>query len=395
MHTNERITYLVQSYLNKTISKEEYKELSDWIVQADFYEVETLFESSILKQGDWYDDSASFAEASVLKDIQHKIAHSEKRIFPYRRWTYYGAAAVLIFAVMLFRPWQKVGFISTDQVSNEAFSMDGRGDDIDILTDAGGYLSFADGEVINISNRQNEFIDHKGVRYQILVDGSVRLESVNVASSQQAKHTFFTNRGDRANIILSDGTSVWLSSSSSLVYPTTFADDKRVVEIHGEAFFDVSHNPRKPFVVKSNNTEIEVLGTQFNMRAYPEVDFSETTLISGSVRVKSKNNQRRIVPGQQAVVNKKGEVAVTTANLQDVLSWQSDVYRFSNLTIEEILTELGRWYAIEGIDNHSTLQERYTAVLSKGRQLSGILKQLETISGHRFIIKERRIVIMN
>ncbi|MFD2554825.1 FecR family protein [Sphingobacterium tabacisoli] len=395
MHTNERITYLVQSYLNKTISKDEYKELSDWIVQSDFHEVEALFEASIPKQDDWYDGSVNFAEASVLKEIQHKIAQSEKRMFPYKRWTYYSAAAVLIFTLMLFRPWQKIGLISPDQVSDKIASIEDKGDDIDILTDAGGHLSFADGEVVTVSKQQKEFIDHEGVRYKFLADGGVRLESVDAAYSHQAKHTFFTNRGDRANIILADGTTVWLSSSSSLVYPTTFADDKRVVEVHGEAFFDVSHNPGKPFVVKSNNTEIEVLGTRFNMRAYPEVDFSETTLVSGSVRVKSKNNQRRLVPGQQAVVNKKGEVAVATANLQDVLSWQSDVYRFSNLTIEEILIELGRWYAIEGIDNHSALQERYTGVLSKGKQLSGILKQLETISAHRFIIKERRIVIMN
>ncbi|MDR2285291.1 MAG: FecR family protein, partial [Sphingobacterium sp.] len=375
---------------------EEYKELSDWIVQADFNEVEALFEASIPKQDNWYDDSATFSEANVLKEIQHKITQSERRGFPYKRWTYYGAAAsILIFTLMLFKPWQKSGFVSPDQIGNKVVSIADKGDDIAILADAGGHLSFTDGKVVTINKQQKEFIDHEGVRYQFLADGGVRLESLGTASLHQTKHTFFTNRGDKANIILADGTSVWLSSASSLVYPTTFADDKRIVEVHGEAFFDVSHNPKKPFVVKSNNTEIEVLGTQFNMRAYPEVDFSETTLVSGSVRVKSKNSQRKIVPGQQAIVNQKGEVAVATANLQDVLSWQSDVYRFSNLTIEEILTELGRWYAIEGIDNRSVLQERYTGVLSKGKQLSGILKQLETISSHRFIIKERRIVIMN
>lgn len=397
MQANERITYLVENYLNKTISKEEYKELSDWIVQADFQEVETLFEAEIHKQDNWYNDSVAFGgEANVLKEIQNKITQSERKVFAYKRWAYYGAAAsILIFTLMLFKPWQKTDLVSSDQVNDKVVSVDDKGDDIDILADAGGHLSFTDGEIVTISKQQKAFIDCDGVRYQFLADGGVRLQPLDTASPHQTKHTFFTNRGDKANIILADGTSVWLSSASSLVYPTTFSDDKRMVEVHGEAFFDVSHNPNKPFVVKSNDTEIEVLGTQFNMRAYPEVDFSETTLVAGSVRVRSKNSQRKIVPGQQATVNKKGEVAVVTANLQDVLSWQSDVYRFSNLTIEEILTELGRWYAIEGIDNRSTLQERYTGVLSKGKQLSGILRQLETISTHRFIIQERRIVIMN
>lgn len=396
MRADERIKYLVQNYLNKTISKEEYKELSEWIVQSDFKEVESVFETYIHRQKDWGNESEEFAENQVLKQIQSKINQSNKRAFPYISWTYYAAVAgILVFGFILLKPWKNKGFISPEKISDKTVPIRQVCEDIDLLANTGGHLSFADGEVINISQQATAFMDYDSIRYRFLANGGVRLEPLDSVHPDHSKHTFFTNKGDKANIVLEDGTSVWLSSSSSLVFPATFATDKRVVEVKGEAFFDVSHNPDKPFIVKTNKTEIEVLGTRFNMCAYPESDFSTTTLFSGSVQVKSKSNQQKIVPGQQIIVKSDGELAIADVNLHEVISWQSDVYRFSNLTIEEILFELGRWYGIEGIDNQSALHDRYTGVLSKSKKLSEILRELETISAHRLIIQERRILIMD
>lgn len=393
MQSDERITYLLRKYLEKSISKNEYEELSDWLIKTEFKNLENLLD--IFVRDDQYirSEVKEFNEAAILKKIQTKISTDRKNILQLR-WRYYAAVAIiLIFCFFVFRPAQLLETV--DFAENRVDKGDVYAADIPILENKGGNLTFADGETVILRTHNQKIINTKDSRYQILADGGLRLEPKQDQEINNAQHTFWTGRGDRAYIILEDGTSVWLSSSSSLVFPTKFANDRREVEVCGEAFFNVQHDASKPFVVKSSRTEVQVLGTEFNVKAYPESDFSQTTLFSGSINVKSETNQTTIVPGEQAIVKNTGKLTVDSVNLQEIISWQSDVYRFSNLTVEEILKELSRWYDIQGIDGYSSIKDRYTGTLSKANKLSEILKQLEIISNNKFAIKGRRIIIMD
>lgn len=395
MYSKNRIYYLFQQYLAKSISETEYEELSNWIVESDFESIDDLLEVFTANEERWDFEHVSFDEDAVLAQIKKRIRGQGKKVVHIRKWYYAMVASAIILLFLLFKPEGFKDTISLDTVLNEPISQTFDTSDIAILESKGGYLSFADGETIAIKEHGNGFLERDSIRYQFLGDGGVRLESLASFGSIGSQHKFWTNKGDKAYVVLEDGTSVWLSSSSSLIFPSRFDADRRVVEVVGEAFFDVNHNPDQPFIVKTKHNEVEVLGTTFNLRSYPEFDFSETTLFSGSVRLKTNINDLKIVPGEQAIGNADGDLTVATVNLQDVISWRSDVYRFSDLTIMEILNELSRWYAVDGIDNRSLNKDRYTGVLSRAKKLSDILKQLEIISNNNFSIQEGRVIIMD
>lgn len=396
MPNNNRIYYLFQQYLAKSISQEEYEELSVWIVESEFDSIDDLLEVFLANKAAWIQKDIRFDEAAVLAEIESRIKDSGKKIFHIQSWHYAVVASVVILFCVLFKPKQLKDVINLDSTLRELVGGTNYSGDIDILENRGGYLSFADGVVVALHEQQGSVFDRGDIRYQFLDDGGVRLELIREKRDfKSSQNKLWTNKGDKAYVVLEDGTSVWLSSSSSLVFPSEFVDDRRVVEIDGEAFFEVSHDPARPFIVKSKHNEVEVLGTAFNLQAYPECDFSKTTLFSGSVRVKTGENELKIVPGEQVIGNADGRLTVAKVNLRDVLSWRSDVYQFSDLTIVDILTELSRWYAVDGIDNRSLNKETYTGALSKTKKLSDILKQLEIISTNNFSIEEGRVIIMD
>lgn len=395
MHSNTRIYYLFQQYLAKSISQEEYDELSAWISQSDFESMDDLLEVFTANEDAWSKQDLSFDEAAVMARIKDRLQGSSRKTIRIKRWQYAVAASAIIVLFLLFKPKQLKDAIGLDPEGKEQTSRLTYTSDIDLLEGKGGYLSFADGAVIAINEQHNSFLDRDSIRYQFLADGGVRLEPSRPERPTVGSHKLWTNKGDKAYVVLEDGTSVWLSSSSSLVFPARFMGDRRIVEVVGEAFFEVSHNPTKPFIVKTKHNEVEVLGTEFNLRAYPEFDFSQTTLFSGSVSVKTGSDELKIIPGEQAIGNADGRLSVAKVNLHDVRSWQTDVYQFSDLTIMGILEELSRWYAVDGIDNRSLGTDRYTGTLSKAKKLSDILKQLEIISTNKFSIEEGRVVIMD
>ncbi|HWW38073.1 FecR family protein [Pedobacter sp.] len=215
-------------------------------------------------------------------------------------------------------------------------------------------LVLADGRKVSLTDAANgKLAEQAGVSVRKTTDGQLVYETGNPEAQDQdlRYNTISTPAGGEYQVILPDGTHVWLNAASSLKYPVSFAHLKeRKVELKGEAYFEVSKLKigmlRLPFIVTSNKQEVEVLGTHFNINSYEESDGVETTLLEGSVKVRRAGVfEKVIVPGEQSRVNDNIKVfKVDTAN---AVAWKNGLFKFDNASIKVVMSQLSRWYDID------------------------------------------------
>ena len=166
---------------------------------------------------------------------------------------------------------------------------------------------------------------------------------------------FETPRGQKSVVKLPDGSVVWLNAKSRLVY-RTFSPKHRQVELKGEAFFQVAHNDKAPFIVKTNECEVEVLGTTFNVMAYDEFERKEITLICGAVNVHTKEAFQTLKPGK-AMILKDHKTRIVDANTSQAVGWVENKFNFQNIPLSELLKRLENWYDVDIIYNNPTCKE--------------------------------------
>ncbi|AUP81264.1 FecR family protein [Flavivirga eckloniae] len=209
-------------------------------------------------------------------------------------------------------------------------------------------------------------------------------------------------RGGQFRIILSDGTKVWLNSESQLRYPIMFNDfeTRRVELLYGEAYFDVSsstlHHGTK-FNVSNQFQEIEVLGTEFNIRAYKEETNIYTTLIEGKVVIKSQDKEQVLEPAQQLNLNtKNNDINIETVdNMHNEISWKEGEFSFQNKTLKDIMKILSRWYDMEVIfENKDVEVKTYTGSFNKSNSIEDVLSVIKyTNDINSYYIKNKMLII--
>ena len=173
-------------------------------------------------------------------------------------------------------------------------------------------LTLADGSTIVLNDAQNGNLVQQGNTKVIKLDGKLAYNAANAGIGEILYNTISTPRGGQYQVELPDGSKVWLNAASSLHFPTAFVGKERRVEISGEAYFEVAKNKSMPFIVSVNGSEIQVLGTHFNVMAYNDEDAVKTTLLEGSVKFASGNNSSLLKPGQQAQLTTEGQVKVVS-----------------------------------------------------------------------------------
>ncbi|MGQ7871112.1 FecR family protein [Sunxiuqinia sp. sy24] len=212
------------------------------------------------------------------------------------------------------------------------------------------HLLLSDGNDIRVSGKESaiEYLDIERFvinRQDTLTSGS--------AMHKSAVNQLIVPYGKNASIKLPDGTMAYLNAGSRLVYPSVFGDDRREVFLIGEGFFEVNHNKKKPFLVKSGDQEVEVLGTRFNVSAYPSDDFVETVLVEGKVKVRKNGihlfeNVYTLKPNQRAVYNKRqSEMRITSVDVQNYISWHEGYLNFETSDLNRIIKKLERYYDIQ------------------------------------------------
>jgi len=251
--------------------------------------------------------------------------------------------------------------------------------------------------VLNDAN-EGQLIQESGITVSNNPEGLVTYQiDPSVAIVQKALthiNTIRTPRGGQYQIILADGTKVWLNASSSLDFPSHFSGDSRKVKLSGEAYFEVAHDTMKPFFVQTAESEVEVLGTSFNVMAYPDEQHSQITLLTGAVKVNRDEETIRLLPGQQAEIKRNSDVVhIHTVNTEAIVAWKNGIFLFDQSELSQAMRQVGRWYNadIEYMDKVPAV--KLTGMVSRKDSLSVLLDILEHAGGLEIDVQGNKIMV--
>lgn len=383
------IEILIVKYFTNQINSDELHKLSNWLkdennklVFEKFVELNFLIEKA---------QPTSFIDKGQVWSLIEKRVRSKKirRINKYVR--YVAAASIVLFiSVFLLTKTNKEVI-----VPNTPIIVD---NNILIGTDK-ATLTLSDGTNVELEKGKNY------VSAEVESDGEALIYKKSNTKDQEVVYNYLTiPRGGQFFIELNDGTNVWLNSESQLKYPVTFPKNKsrEVQLVYGEAYFEVSpstnHNGSN-FIVDSNNQKIEVLGTEFNIKAYQNEAKIYTTLVEGKVSVSKNNNSKILKPGEQSIINSgniDNQISVVNADVYSETIWRRGFFSFKDKTLKEIMVVLARWYDIEVEYNSEELKDiHFKGVLSKNQNIEEILTNIKhtnfietyEITGNKILIK--------
>jgi transmembrane sensor len=313
--------------------------------------------------------------------------HRVHRVHFLRKWWWAAAAILFVIGVgaYLLNP-------STPQNRQEAAATDL----IDVGPGTNGaILTLADGRKVILDSMGNGLIASERGANVVLQNGQLTYDRTGNVNGEMVYNTISTPRGRQFRITLPDATQVWLNAESSIRFPTVFSGAARHVQITGEVYFEVNHNNR-PFRVAAEKALVEVLGTHFNVNAYPDEPSIKTTLVEGAVKVTASGHSSFLKPGQQAEVANNNidvkDVGETVTNA--VKAWKEGYFDMNKSDIRSVLREIGRWYDMEIVYTTEIPSKQFGGQLSRERNLKHILKTL----GINGIItevneKERKIIV--
>ncbi|WP_159452633.1 FecR family protein [Pedobacter nyackensis] len=266
-------------------------------------------------------------------------------------------------------------------------------------------LTLGDGRKINLSDAENgALVEQTGIQITKSADGQLlyKVEGTEegVDQSKISYNTVETPKGGQYQIILPDGTKVWLNAASSLKFPLSFASSvDRKVELNGEAYFEVRKDKSHPFKVINEGQEVEVLGTHFNINGYKDEGAIKTTLLEGSVKVSSTygvNSEEVIIrSGEQAVLTKRG-IEVVKKDIEQVVDWKNGDFIFQQESLKDVMSKIGRWYNVKVVYDQDVNQKlTFSGQMSRSNSIFEILKSLESTDEIKFEIKESTIKVTN
>ena len=210
--------------------------------------------------------------------------------------------------------------------------------------------------------------------------------------------TLTVPRGGNYTITLADGSKVWLNAASKIQFPSRFTGEQREVSLTGEAYFEIAPDGKKPFVVRSATQNVEVLGTSFNINAYPDEAVQTTTLVTGKVRVNasltdSKSPSSMVLePGQQVKLEAGKGMQRSMANMEAALAWKEGVFHFDGADVKTVMRQLERWYDIDVVFEQANNPARFQGEVGKQLMLREVLEIL-TESKVKYTLEGRKLII--
>ena len=385
-----RISELIYRNIRNEISEEEKQELNEWIemntLNKDLY-IKVISEENISSKLTSYN---LFNKNSAWQKVVEKIEEpSVNRVFkPYKMLRY--AAVILVplliggyFALKIF---------------------DKHPDTIIVPGSHKAVLTLGNGKQIELNNTTKETII-KDEKVNILDAGKTLKYIAEKIKETTTEHliynTLSTPKGGEYTVELTDGTKIWLNADSRLRYPVKFSVNERKVFIEGEAYFEVSKDPDKPFIVNVNNMQIKVLGTSFNVMAYSDENNIATTLVEGKVQINtvhdSINNKNCIIikPGEQALLMKNNNtIHVKEVNTEVYTAWKEGMFVIANETLESLMRRLGRWYNFETrFINPETRNYHFSGTLGRYENINEILEMISLTTNIFFEIRDNTIFV--
>jgi transmembrane sensor len=333
-------------------------------------------------------------KAILYHRLQASLQQQTAPVVKMRRWPYAAAAAILVFI--------SVGiYLVSNKTSTPTLSIiqHNKPEKNDIQPGSEkAVLTLANGSKITLDDAPNGVVSKQGNSAISKSANGLVINGGNSADNKLAVNNLNTitiPRGGKYHITLSDGTKVWLNSSSALTFPATFTGTGRTVRVTGEAYFEVAKNAKMPFKIDVNGKQIiEVIGTHFNINAYADENNITTTLLEGSVKVTYKDKSTYIIPGQTAINNFDQHIIVKQADLEEVMAWKNDSFIFNNENITSIMRKISRWYDVDVAYKGEMKNINFDGSYSRSKGLASLLKNIELVNKVRFITKERRITVI-
>ncbi|MEN9907802.1 MAG: hypothetical protein RLZZ540_943 [Bacteroidota bacterium] len=383
-----KIENIIAKFLTNQASASELTELEIWVEDSNNKE---LFNQYVkinyaieynMKQFDSHTIKSKLLEAFAREQKAKKLKKLRKVI-------YYSAAAVVL-GIVTTTYFYRTSLVNNPIaapaiVVNNAIQV---GKDKAILT-------LEDGSVVTLEK------DKVYEKDNVVSNGKELVYNNNKAKSGLAYNYLTIPRGGQFHVKLADGTEVWLNSDSKLKFPVAFVEGKpREVElVYGEAFFDVSpsteHKGAK-FKVLNKDQEVEVLGTEFNIKAYKDEDKIYTTLVEGKVTVSCFNSKKCMTPNQQSIINlKNGNITINPIDAYNEILWTKGIFSFKGKTLKEIMNVMSRWYDVQVVFQNPELEKvKFNGVLSKNDNIKEILTIIKKTNFiNEYEIKDQKITI--
>lgn len=258
-------------------------------------------------------------------------------------------------------------------------------------------LTLGDGSTMVLDTASNGQVGTQG-NIKVIKLNSGQLKYLKGKQGQMTGGTIYntisTPKGGQYQVVLADGSKIWLNASSSLRFPTEFRDKIREVEVTGEAYCEIVHNASKPFRLKVKEMQVNVLGTHFDVMAYDNENAIKTTLLEGSLRVSNATGASLITPGQQAVLHKNGSFQlVSNADVEEAVAWKNGKFVFNSADIHTIMRQIERWYDVD-ISFEREADLHFTGQLSRYINVSELLRKLELTNEVHFRIEKGKITVL-
>ena len=374
-------------FANRLLARREElndEEVTAWLKEKDH--VELLDEIAAIRQ--------KLSGQSYGENGEEEFLYLEKSIYDRKsrrmtlRWSI-AASIILLVGLFVGRTINGVRDIHEEQELAKSVMQPGTSKAI---------LMMADGKEVVLEQGQNlNILLNERVRVATSSQGIV-YEEYGKGMVTEEYNKLTTPVGGEYSLVLSDGTKVFLNADSELKYPVEFSDGKRIVDLKGEAYFEVHKDSLRPFIVRMNGAEVTVLGTSFNVNTYGDDGQIYTTLVNGSVRVSSvKNGQAEVLkPGMQSVMNvKSGLLTVRKVDVEPYVAWREGRFVFRAMTLDLIMRQLQRWYDFEVFYQNSELKDyEFRGVIKRDMDLDKVLSVIKATTNVDFEVKGKVITII-
>ena len=368
-------------FANRLLARREElndEEVTAWLKEKDH--VELLDEIAAIRQ--------KLSRQSYGESGEEEFLYLEKSIYDRKsrrmtlRWSI-AASIILLVGLFVGRTISGVRDIHEEQELAKSVMQPGTSKAI---------LMMADGKEVVLEQGQNlNILLNERVRVATSSQGIVYEEhGKGMVTEEYNKLT--TPVGGEYSLVLSDGTKVFLNAESEMNYPVVFAGGERKVVLKGEAFFEVAEDKARPFVVSTGDFDVRVTGTQFNVRVYPD-ETPTATLAEGSIRLLKGEHITDLVPGEQARVGAES-VEVRKVNLEEAIAWRHDAFSFKQVRLEDLLTELARWYDMEVFYQNTGLKDlHFTAWFKRSSSMKEVVRLLERTQKVKLEVKGKTLIV--
>lgn len=416
----EAVKAILEKVFRQEATPDEYSILMEWIRTDEGYEFSDLITESIATHGNVNavsDDIPYDHEYwnSLCKEILSREIYSiglpfaapEKKVVKLRSRKWYWAGAASILVLLSAATWslfnnKRTEPVKTTQIAATPDFQPGKNKAILVLADGSNIILDSAGNG-KIAVDSGIIVNKNGGRleYSQAGENNYRSNQYNILS---------TPRGGQYQLMLPDGSTVWLNAASSIKYPVAFPNNERIVTITGEAYFEVKKDVTRPFIVKGGGQEVQVLGTAFNMNVYEDEPLKKITLINGSVQVQELQThtgkdiqlpikKEMLKPGQQAKVNRaNNQMEIVDVDTDEATAWKNGYFYTRKADIGELMRQIGRWFDVE-VDLSQLPADKvkplptFSGRLNRNLTLSQIVKILE-LSDVKLQIEGKQITIL-